>query len=218
MEFKDLILFEDETLLVVNKPNGLMVEPDRNNHPNLLDLARKYVLSNYNSPYVQHLHRLDRPTSGVVLFTKKRECLNILSNQFAERKVEKIYAAISNQFPSIKEGKLVHWHRKEKKKAMLYTEPVLHTEEAILEYTTEYVHNKCLWQINLKTGKYHQIRAQLQFINCSIIGDIEYGSDVSFEDNFIALHAKSLQFTHPISQESITITAPTPDRFNKLLA
>lgn len=218
MTFKNLILFEDDTLLIVNKPNGLMVEPDRNNFPNLLDYARKYVLSNNNSNYVQHLHRLDRPTSGAVLFTKKRECLNILSNQFAERKVEKIYTAISNQFPSLQEGKLVHWHRKEKKKAVLYTNPVLHAEEAILEYTTENIQNKCLWHINLKTGKYHQIRAQLQSINCSIIGDIEYGSDSPFEDNFIALHAKSLQFTHPINQESITITAPTPERFNKILA
>ncbi|MCA6436229.1 MAG: RluA family pseudouridine synthase [Bacteroidetes bacterium] len=218
MEFKDLILFEDETLLVVNKPNGLMVEPDRNNHPNLLDFARKYVHSKYNAPYVQHLHRLDRPTSGVVLFTKKRECLNILSNQFAERKVEKIYVAISNQFPSIKEGKLIHWHRKEKKKAKLYTEPVLHAEEAALEYKTENIYNKCFWTIILKTGKYHQIRAQLQFINCSIIGDTEYGSDTLFEDNFIALHAKSLEFTHPVSHESITITAPTSDRFNKIPA
>ena len=94
----------------------------------------------------------------------------------------------------------------------------MHAEEAALEYKTENIYNKCFWTIILKTGKYHQIRAQLQFINCSIIGDTEYGSDTLFEDNFIALHAKSLEFTHPVSHESITITAPTSDRFNKIPA
>ncbi|MCA0430928.1 MAG: RluA family pseudouridine synthase [Bacteroidetes bacterium] len=217
MKIEDHIIFEDETILVINKPNGLMVEPDRNNHVNLLDIAKKYVFNNFNSTYIQHLHRLDRPTSGLILFTKKREYLHELSNQFAERKVKKFYTAISENFPLQSKDTLMHWHRKEKKKAKIYDTEFEYTEQAILTYSTEKVNNKCLWQINLQTGKYHQIRAQLQYINCSIIGDVDYGSKINFENSFIALHAKELSFAHPLSKQLITIQAPTPSQFNNLL-
>lgn len=217
MKIEDHIIFEDETILVINKPNGLMVEPDRNNHINLLDIAKKYVFDTFNLTYIQHLHRLDRPTSGLILFTKKREYLHELSNQFAERKVKKIYTAITENFPLKPKDTLMHWHRKEKKKAKIYESEFEYTEQAIISYSTENVNNKCLWQINLQTGKFHQIRAQLQYINCSIIGDVDYGSNVSFQNSFIALHAKELSFIHPIGKQLITVQAPTPNQFNNLL-
>ena len=217
MNIEEHIIFEDETILIINKPNGLIVEPDRNNHPNLKKKKKKYIKQKYNSNYIQHLHRLDRPTSGLVLFTKNRDYLHHLSNQFAEKKIKKIYTAITDNFPEKPEDTLSHWHRKEKKKAKIYKSEIEFSEQAILTYTTETINNKCLWQINLHTGKFHQIRAQLQYINCSIIGDIDYGSKINFENSFIALHAKELHFIHPINNQLISVKATPPIQFNNLL-
>ena len=140
MSFKSIILYEDETLLVCNKPAGLMVEPDRNNFPNLLQQVKQYLkeTTGEKDPYAQHLHRLDRPVSGIVLFTKQKEHLRNLSEQFAERKVSKYYVALTakyNVIPGMPKGReqnlihqsaeatiLEHWHRKEKKKAVLVPE------------------------------------------------------------------------------------------------
>src|ERR1700752_201822 len=118
------IIFEDDVLLVCNKPAGLMVEPDRNNYPNLLQQVKNYIKekTGESQPYVQHLHRLDRPVSGIVLFTKKREYLKNLSEQFAERKVSKQYLALTATAPKVMMATLEQWHRKEKKKAVLVPE------------------------------------------------------------------------------------------------
>jgi len=130
------IIYEDDVLLVCNKPAGLMVEPDRNNFPNLLQDVKNYIKATTGEklPYVQHLHRLDRPTSGIVLFTKQKEHLRNLSEQFAQREVSKEYLALTKTAPLQLEGRLEHWHRKEKKKAVVYTEEIEFAEKAILEY------------------------------------------------------------------------------------
>jgi 23S rRNA-/tRNA-specific pseudouridylate synthase len=118
------IIFEDDILLVCHKPAGLMVEPDRNNYPNLLQQVKHYLkeTTGEKMPYAQHLHRLDRPVSGVVLFTKQKEYLKNLSEQFAQRMVSKYYSAVTSQMPPQTEGILEHWHRKEKKKGVLVDE------------------------------------------------------------------------------------------------
>jgi 23S rRNA pseudouridine955/2504/2580 synthase/23S rRNA pseudouridine1911/1915/1917 synthase len=205
----DYILFEDEYILVINKPAGLMVEPDRNGHPNLLQQVKKYLkgtLPAEEEVYAQHLHRLDRPVSGIVLFAKQRSVLKNLSEQFAERKVKKYYQALSDQAPLVTRGTLEHWHRKEKKKAVLYDSEIQYSEKALLTYeVSELNPNLYLWNIELHTGKYHQIRAQLAQTGCPIIGDSLYGSSMPYVPDGIALHACKLIFSHPITNEVISI-------------
>ena len=205
----DRILFEDDYILVLNKPAGLMVEPDRNNHPNLLQQVKKYLKSFSNDPevYAQHLHRLDRPVSGVILFAKQRAVLKDLSEQFAQRSVRKYYLALTLNEPIQKKGTIEHWHRKEKKKAALYDAEIEFTEKARLDYSVEDFGEKFRWHIELHTGKYHQIRSQLAYVGCPILGDSLYGSTVSYKPDAIALHASTLIFSHPISHKEMVMQA-----------
>lgn len=186
-----------------------MVEPDRNGHPNLLNLVKGYLRSSLapeQEVYAQHIHRLDRPVSGIILFAKQRSVLKNLSEQFAERKVKKYYQALTAKSPAVKMGVLEHWHRKEKKKAILYTSEVPFAEKALLKYSvSDYPVNRFLWNIELHTGKYHQIRSQLSNVGCPILGDSLYGSVDLYHPNSIALHAWKLVFSHPISNEEICI-------------
>jgi RluA family pseudouridine synthase len=199
------IIYEDHVLLVCNKPAGLMVEPDRNSHPNLLQQVRNYLREKTGdkNPYGQHLHRLDRVTSGIVLFTKQKEYLRNLSEQFAQRQVSKYYLALTDNAPEKNEGILEHWHRKEKKKAVLVPEGTDYAEKAKLEYKVQPHGNYYLWHIKLHTGKYHQIRVQLASMGCPIIGDELYGSTEVFKSNSIALHATKLIIMHPESEEEM---------------
>jgi len=207
----DHILYEDDVILVINKPAGLMVEPDRNGHPNLLQLVQKYIkayLPPGESVYAQHIHRLDRPVSGIILFAKHRSVLKNLSEQFAERRVRKYYQALTDQAPSSRSGTLEHWHRKEKKRAMLYEEEVPYSEKALLHYEVTDVGDyqyKYIWNIELHTGKYHQIRAQLAHMGYPIVGDQLYGSVIPYLPNSIALHAGRLSFFHPVTNEAMNI-------------
>lgn len=210
----DHILFQDDVILVVNKPAGLMVEPDRNGYPNLQQQVKKYLKASSTSSeevYAQHIHRLDRPVSGIVLFAKQRSVLKNLSEQFAERKVKKFYQAITDRAPALKIDTLEHWHRKEKKKAVLYSEEIQYSEKAILKYEIhEQSTMRFLWNIELHTGKYHQIRAQLADLGCPILGDALYGSTISYHPNSIALHAWKLTFFHPINHDLIAFEAKCP--------
>lgn len=210
------IIYEDDILLVCNKPAGLMVEPDRNNFPNLLQEVKKYLRSKTgeSNPYVQHLHRLDRPVSGIVLFTKQKQYLKNLSEQFAERKVSKYYKAVTSKIPFDQLNKLSpfvleQWHRKEKKKAVLVPEGTEYAEKVKLEYVINEYNNYYLWDITLHTGKFHQIRVQLASLGCPILGDEMYGSADIYEQNEIALHAEKLIINHPLTLEPIEfITEP----------
>lgn len=206
------ILYEDDILLVCNKPAGLMVEPDRNNFPNLQQQVKYYLKEKTGDSqvYAQHLHRLDRPTSGLVLFTKQKEYLRNLSEQFAQRHVSKYYLALTSSAPAQQEGTLEHWHRKEKKKAVLVPEGTPFAEKAKLDYRTETRGRHCLWHIRLHTGKYHQIRAQLASLGCPVLGDRLYGSEEAYLPDAIALHAEKLSITHPASGERMSFAAPVP--------
>lgn len=206
------ILYEDDILLVCNKPAGLMVEPDRNNFPNLQQQVKHYLKEKTGASqvYAQHLHRLDRPTSGIVLFTKQKEYLRNLSEQFAQRDVSKYYLALTANAPEQQEGLLEHWHRKEKKKAVLVPEGTPFAEKAKLEYRVEARGKHWLWHIRLHTGKYHQIRVQLASLGCPILGDALYGSEEAYLPDAIALHAEKLSITHPESGERMSFEAPAP--------
>ena len=209
LNIPDHILFEDPYIIVLYKPCSLMVEPDRNGHPNLLQQVQRYLKTSLpvgTELYAQHIHRLDRPVSGIVLFAKQRAVLKNLSEQFAERKVKKYYQALTAHAPAELTGTLEHWHRKEKKKAALYNEEQPWTEKALLNYSvSKFSQNRFLWNIELHTGKYHQIRAQLSATGCPIIGDNMYGSDVPYKPDSIALHACKLIFFHPITNEEMVI-------------
>ncbi len=205
----DYVLLEDEYILVLNKPASLMVEPDRNGHPNLLQQVRQYLklsVTEGGEVYAQHIHRLDRPVSGVILFAKQRSVLKNLSEQFAERKVKKYYQALTDRSPAQMKGVFEHWHRKEKKKAMLSNEAFLYAEQAKLSYEVQELSpHRFLWNIELHTGKFHQIRAQLADAGCPIIGDTLYGSSTAYKPDAIALHAYKLMFNHPVTAEEIGI-------------
>lgn len=182
-----------------------MVEPDRNNFPNLLQEVKNYLkeTTGEKQPYVQHLHRLDRVTSGIVLFTKQKEHLRALSEQFAQRLVSKYYIALTDKAPKQKEGVLEHWHRKEKKKAVLVAEGTEYAEKAKLEYAVQSHGKYYLWNMQLHTGKYHQIRVQLASIGCPILGDKLYRSEEGYQPNAIALHAAKLIIQHPVTKQEM---------------
>ncbi len=201
------IIYEDDVLLLCNKHAGLMVEPDRNNFPNLLQQVKQYLKETTSTklPYTQHLHRLDRPVSGIVLFTKKKEYLRNLSEQFAQRTVSKYYIALTDKTPEQITGVLEHWHRKEKKKAVLVPENTEFAKYIKLEYAVNPFGVNFLWKIKLHTGKFHQIRAQLASLGCPILGDSLYGSTIAYKPNSIALHASMLKIKHPVSNQQMIV-------------
>ena len=203
------IIYEDDVLLVCNKPAGLMVEPDRNNFPNLLQQVKNYLKEKTGEklPYVQHLHRLDRPVSGVVLFTKNKNYLRNLSEQFANRTVAKYYQALTATAPKLMEDTLEQWHRKEKKKAVIVPKGTEYAEKIKLSYTVKPHEQFFLWDIHLYTGKFHQIRVQLAGLNCPVLGDELYGSNVPYKPNAIALHAAKLIIEHPVTHKQMEFVA-----------
>jgi RluA family pseudouridine synthase len=211
----DHILYEDKFILVINKPASLMVEPDRNGHPNLLQQVQKYIKKSThpnNEVYAQHIHRLDRPVSGIVLFAKKKSMLKELSEQFAQRTVKKFYRALTPATSALESssGKLSHWHFKDSKnkRAIIATEAKPDYDAVSLGYSiTPYNSTYNLWDIELHTGKYHQIRAQLSAASAPILGDSLYGSNSEYAANCIALHAYKLEFTHPSTKEWMSIEA-----------
>jgi len=190
-----------------------MVEPDRNGHLNLLHQVQKYERSLHPKSkdiYIQHVHRLDRPVSGIVLFARKKSVLKNLSEQFATRRVRKFYQALTQFAPPIKEGRLENylWKDKKNKKAVIVEASHTEAEKVLLDYSvTPFKENFHLWNIQLHTGKFHQIRAQLAASGCPILGDILYGSFVDYAPNSIALHASSLHFYHPQTGDPIQIKA-----------
>jgi RluA family pseudouridine synthase len=213
IDVADHILYEDNFILVINKPCSLMVEPDRNGHPNLLQQVQKYVKKSIHpnkEVYAQHIHRLDRPVSGIVLFAKKKSMLKHLSEQFAQRSVKKFYQALTIQKPQQPSATLQHWLYKDtkNKKAVIYTSEHPDADSVSLSYSTSlYNEQYTLWDIALHTGKYHQIRAQLAAAGTPILGDHLYGSTNEYAPNAIALHAYGLEFTHPSTNEYMRINA-----------
>lgn len=197
-----------------------MVESDKLGNPSLMEQGFQYLKEKTprKDVFIQNIHRLDRPVSGIVLFAKKKSALKELSQQFEKRKVTKTYIAATKAFLGDTKGKLSHWLVKDtlNKKAVIYNEQVEHSQPVGLLYR---LMNKLdegyLWEISLLTGKYHQIRAQLSAAGAPIVGDALYGSDVAYVRNAIGLHAWKLKFFHPAEGSSIEIEAPLPKGFGK---
>lgn len=210
------ILFEDNHLIAVNKPSGVLVQGDSTGDETLADLVKEYIKNTKNKPgdvYLGIVHRLDRPVSGVVLFAKTSKALVRLNKMFAERETKKIYWAVVIKRPEQENGKLVHWLRKdqEKNKSKAFEKEAKHSKYAELNYKMLRASDRyTLLEVYPKTGRHHQIRVQLAKIGCIIKGDLKYGAPRNNEDASIHLHARRLELMHPVQKEPLVIEARVP--------
>ncbi|MGD9993321.1 MAG: RluA family pseudouridine synthase [Salinivirgaceae bacterium] len=212
------VLYEDNHIIAINKSVSDIVQGDKTGDEPLSEKVKSYLKTKYQKPgnvFVGVTHRLDRPTSGVVLFARTSKALTRLNAMFQEKtQIQKTYWAIVKNRPEEDSGRLVHLLLRDtqKNKSTVAKKPVKEAKEAILEYeVVAQSDNFYLLQINLLTGRHHQIRAQLAAIGCPIKGDLKYGFPRSNPDGGISLHARSIEFLHPVSKENVKITAPVPD-------
>ncbi|MEM6377745.1 MAG: RNA pseudouridine synthase [Bacteroidota bacterium] len=215
MDFKALLLHESKSWLAINKPSGLIVEKSPFEQKTIEVLAWQYLQTQVKRPYLGIVHRLDRVTSGVLLLAKKKSSLRLLNQQFAKKTIQKTYYAIVPQTPEPQKGHLQNWLEKQQKekRAIIHEREKPNTKQAILEYKVlDQQQDLSLLEIKPQTGRFHQIRAQLAHIGCPIVGDEKYGSKVDPAHRKIALHAGSLSFIDPETEQSITIKAPFPEQ------
>ena len=211
------ILHEDNHVIIVNKRAGDIVQGDKTGDKPLSHVVKDFLKDKYNKPgnvYLGVVHRLDRPTTGIVLFSKTSKALPRLNKLFAEKKASKTYWALVKNQPPKAEGKLVHWLKKNPKnnKSTAFDKEIDGSKKAILHYKViKTLDNFYLLEVDLETGRHHQIRCQLSKIGCPIKGDLKYGFDRSNRDSSISLHARQLEFTHPVKKEKVSITAPLPN-------
>jgi len=211
------ILHEDNHIIVINKRVGDIVQGDKTGDKPLSEVVKEYLKDKYNKPgevFLGVVHRLDRPTTGIVVFAKTSKALERLNKMFSERETKKTYWAIVKNKPPKNEDKLIHFLKRNEKNntSKAHLKEVPESKKASLDYKIikELNHYFGL-EINLHTGRHHQIRAQLQAIGCPIKGDLKYGFDRSNPDGGIHLHARKLVFIHPVTNQELTLVAPTPD-------
>ena len=211
----DRIIFIDNHLIAVTKPAGLLTQPDRNTDESLIDQTRQWIKEKYNKPnniFLGLVHRLDRNVSGVVLFARTSKAASRLSKQFRQGTPKKHYRAIVLGKLKEEHTTLVHYLRKEKSlRATVFPRETPTAKRSELSYEViNSLENKSLLEVSLSTGRFHQIRAQMAFIGHPIIGDVKYGAPEPLLNQEIALYAHKLVFSHPVSNEEITLTAPEP--------
>lgn len=210
------ILYEDNHIIVVNKRTGDLVQGDKTGDTPLPDILKEYIKIKYNKPgnvYLGVVHRLDRPTTGIVIFAKTSKALERLNKMLRDKKIDKTYWAVVKNKPRKSEDTLINFLRKNPKnnKASVFNKEGKDTKRAVLHYKIiQELNNYFLLEIDLETGRHHQIRSQLSHINCPIKGDLKYGFNRSNKDAGIHLHARKINFIHPVSKVEINITAPTP--------
>lgn len=211
------ILHEDNHIIVVNKRVGDIVQGDKTGDKPLSDVVKEYIKDKYNKPgevFLGVVHRLDRPTTGIVVFAKTSKALTRLNELFKNRETQKTYWAIVKNKPSKSDDKLVHFMKRNEKNntSKAHIKEVPESKMASLDYTIiATLQNYFALEINLHTGRHHQIRAQLSAIGCPIKGDLKYGFDRSNPDGGIHLHARKLILVHPVSKEPLEIIASTPN-------
>jgi 23S rRNA pseudouridine1911/1915/1917 synthase len=210
------ILYEDNHIIAVNKSVAEIVQADKTRDKSLEETIKEYIKSRYHKPgdvFLGVVHRIDRPVSGVVLFARTSKALTRLNEMFQEKTIEKIYWAIVREIPAAPSGTLEHYLVRNTKtnKSYCYSKEVPGSKKAVLHYrllaSSEYYH---LLEINLETGRHHQIRSQLATIGCPIKGDLKYGFPRSNPDAGISLHSRKITLLHPVRDEKISIEAPTP--------
>ncbi len=211
------VLYEDNHIIVINKAAGEIVQGDKTGDKSLCDTMKAYIKEKYAKPgnvFIGLPHRLDRPVSGIVVFAKTSKALERLNRMFSEGSVKKIYWALTKGIPNPAEAELESWILRNEKmnKSFSYPKEVKGSKRAILHYRLAAAsQNYNLIEVELKTGRHHQIRCQLSSIGCPIKGDLKYGAQRSNPDGSISLHARYIEFVHPVSKQLIAITAPLPD-------
>ena len=210
------VVYEDNHIIVVNKTASEIVQGDKTGDTPLSETVKQYLKEKYNKPgnvFLGVTHRLDRPVSGLVVFAKTSKALSRLNDMFRNGEVKKTYWAIVRNRPQELEGELTNWlvRNEKQNKSYAYDKEVKDSKKAVLCYKTiGHSQNYHLLEVDLKTGRHHQIRCQLAKMGCPIKGDLKYGSPRSNPDGSICLHARRIAFVHPVSKESIEIEAPVP--------
>jgi 23S rRNA pseudouridine1911/1915/1917 synthase len=213
---QDQILFEDNHLLIINKKAGQLVQGDKTGDESLLDSIKNFIKKRDQKPgnvFLGLVHRIDRPTSGCVIYAKTSKALSRLTVMVKNREVKKTYWAIIPKTEISSAQRLVHFLKKNEKnnKATVFPKATEGAKESILNYKIiKVLDNFQLLEVDLETGRHHQIRAQLAKIGVPIKGDLKYGSPRSNPDGGINLHARKLEFIHPVTKETICVTAPVP--------
>ena len=208
------VVYEDNHIIVVNKTASEIVQADKTGDTPLSETVKQYLKEKYQKPgnvFLGVTHRLDRPVSGLVIFAKTSKALTRLNEMFRTSEVKKTYWAVVKNAPQEPEGELVHFlvRNEKQNKSYAYDKEVPNSKKAILHYRLiGHSENYYLLEVDLKTGRHHQIRCQLAKMGCPIKGDLKYGAQRSNPDGSICLHARMVKFMHPVSKELIELTAP----------
>ncbi|AIN74045.1 RNA pseudouridine synthase [Flavobacterium psychrophilum] len=211
------ILHQDNHIIVVNKRVGDIVQGDKTGDKPLSEVVKEYIKDKYDKPgevFLGVVHRLDRPTTGIVVFARTSKALTRLNEMFSNRETQKTYWAVVKNKPEKNEAKLVHYLKRNERNntSKAHIKEVPESKLASLDYKIiKELNNYFALEINLHTGRHHQIRAQLSAIGTPIKGDLKYGFDRSNPNGGIHLHARKLVFIHPVTKENIQIIAPVPD-------
>lgn len=211
------VIYEDNHLIVINKRIGDIVQGDQTGDKPLSDVVKEYIKQKYDKPgavFLGVVHRLDRPTSGIVVFAKTSKALSRLNDLFKNRETQKTYWAVVKNQPPKNQDVLVHYLTRNSKNntSKAHLKEVKESKQAVLDYRIiKKLHSYFALEIALHTGRHHQIRCQLAAIGCPIKGDLKYGFDRSNTDGGIHLHARKLIFFHPITKEQIQLIAPVPN-------
>ena len=211
------ILYEDNHLVIVNKRPGDLVQGDKTGDKPLLDVIKEYIKEKFQKPgdvFIGTPHRIDRPTSGIVVFCRNSRSLERINLMFKEKTIHKTYWAVVKEKPNPEKAYLVHYLKKnyERNKSYAYPKPIPDSLKAELEYKIIAKSDRYyLLEVKLYTGRHHQIRVQLSTIGSPIKGDVKYGFDRGNEDDSIHLHARTIEFIHPVKKEPVFIEAPVPD-------
>ncbi len=210
------VVYEDNHIIIVNKESGEIVQGDKSGDQPLSEFVKAYIKQKYNKPgnvFLGVTHRLDRPVSGLVVFARTSKALARLNDMFRNGEIHKTYWAITQKCPEPSEGTLTHWitRNTQQNKSYAHDREVPNSKQAILNYRligkTDNYH---LLEIQLMTGRHHQIRCQLSHIGSPIKGDLKYGAKRSNPDGSISLHARRIEFVHPVTKENINVEAPLP--------
>ena len=213
---KSEILFEDNHLIIINKKPGILVQGDITGDISLIEITKDYIKNKYNKKgnvFLGLVNRIDRPTSGIVIFAKTSKALSRMNEILRNREIQKIYwLIISNKFAS-NNGKIEGWFRKNSKqnKSYFFESQVINSKFGSLSYKKlKALNNYCLVEVELITGRHHQIRCSFSELGYPLKGDLKYGSKRSNKDGGIYLHSRRVEFTHPVSKNKILLEADTP--------